>query len=627
MKHALILLSCLMLIAAPAVAAQPPTVANPAARQALFGDLHLHTSFSFDAWGWMGVKTTPDEALRFARGEPVIYKGRRVTRTEAPLDFVALTDHSEFFGVLKQLDDPNSDFSKSAIGQKFRGDPQQAFAALDHARNLGQPIPGFNPDAAIKAAWREEIEAVKNNYQPGKFTTFLGYEWTFMPHGYNLHRNVIFDGDDPPLPFSSQNVKGPEDLWSYMEKVRAGGLDVIDIPHNSNASNGLMFDWSDSFGRPIDAAYARRRMLNEPIAEMYQNKGQSETLPELSPEDPDADFRVMDRLLTAAQIRSKPHGSYLREAEGRGLLLQRMVGVNPFKVGFVGGSDFHNGLSLSAEEDFAGGNFGVPSDVFLPTQERGRKILAPPSLSALFGNGTASGPVLSSPDVAPFPVNNAGLTGVWADRNDRPSIFAAFRRKEVFATSGTRISVRLFGGWDYSPALLAHADWVSEAYNSGVPMGGDLPVAPGAAKAPRFVVWAAKDPRGANLDRVQIIKVWLQGDGYKEEVFEVAHAGNRTPDRITGRVPSIGNTVNLKTATYQNTIGAAELAVVWQDPKFDPSQPALYYARALEIPTPNWTTVLAVKLGLPLATSAPATIQERAATSPIWYAPAKVAGD
>jgi hypothetical protein len=609
----------------PAVKPAGPAKADRAAaiagqRHAYFGELHLHTSYSFDAWGLMATKTTPDDAYRFAKGEGVDYNGQ-IIRRAWPLDFTAVTDHSENMGLLNALDDPNSDLSKSEIGQAIRKDPAKSFYMLREANEHGRTIPGLDPVTAAKGAWAREVAAANANYQPGKFTTFIGYEWSQMNGGkYNLHRNVIFSGDKAPLPWTSADSPRPEDLWTYLEKNRAQGLEALAIPHNANASNGLMYDWNMSDGRPIDQAYAERRARNEPLTEIVQNKGQSETLPELSPNDEFANFEVYDVLITQRDVKGKVNGSYIRQAFGRGLVIQQKVGNNPYKYGVVGGSDWHNGITTSDENATAGSPGGIDPKVNLPDGDRAKKLLGIIQTRAMIDDDAAKAGRL--PAIANLMINgSAGITGVWAEENTRASIFAALKRKETFATSGPRLRVRFFGGWDFTPAMLKTADWTRQAYRTGAPMGGDLPFRPAGAGAPSFIVQAVKDPDGANLDRIQIVKVWLENGDYKEKVFDVALSGGRKVDPRTGKAPAVGSTVDLKTATYKNTIGAATLQTVWRDPEFDAAKPAVYYLRALEIPTPRWTTYLAVKRNLPIPTTSPATLQERAYSSPIWFTP------
>ena len=581
-------------------------MAQPADRQALFGDLHLHTSFSFDAWAKYGLKITPEQAYRFARGEPIDYLGQAVRRAE-PLDFMAVTDHAEYMGALNQLDDPNSAASQSEFGKKYRTNGRAGFAVIVEYNKRHEPVPGIPIEASLASAWGEQVAAANRNYVPGKFTTFIGYEWTSMWEGkFNLHRNIIFKGDQAPLPFTSQQSDNPEDLWTYLEATRARGQEVIAIPHNSNASGGLMFDWNALSGKPIERAYAERRQRNEPLIEIYQSKGQSETLPELSSADEFAGFEVFDQLLMAGFVRSEPNGSYMRQAHGRGLIIEKRTGINPFQLGVVGGTDFHNGLSTAAENAYGGDAGGVDPTAEPPSVERAREILTP--------RGPGSNLDLTTK-------GSGGLTGVWAERNDRDAIFAALQRRETFATSGTRIKTRLFVGWDYPRDLTRRAGWPATAYRDGVAMGGELAAAPKAGQRPRIAVWALKDPNGANLDRIQIVKLWLEGDEAKERVIDVAWSGTRKPDRRTGKVGAVGNTVDLKTAAWRNSIGATELQAVWEDTTFDPVSPAIYYARVLEIPTPRWSTLLAIARNLPLLTTTAPTIQERAWTSPVWYHP------
>jgi hypothetical protein len=612
----------------PAIRAEAPTGAatnvaeaapvDPSARRAFYGELHLHTAYSFDAWGLMGTRIGPDEAYRFARGERVNYGGKLIRRGW-PLDFMAVTDHSENMGLLNQLDDPTTAFAKSEIGQEILKNPIKSFYMLREARYQHREIPGLNSKEAARSAWAREVAAANANYQPGKFTTFIGYEWSQMNEGrYNLHRNVIFKGSEAPLPFTSADSGKPEDLWSYLEANRAQGRDVIAIPHNANGSNGLMYDWVMSDGRPIDEAYAQRRLMNEPLSEISQNKGQSETLPELSPNDEFANFEIWDVLITQRDTKSKPNGSYVRQAYGRGLVIADKVGANPYKFGVVGGADFHNGISASDEKAYAGSPGPIDPDNLPDGDEAKRRLGIIQTRSLIDDDAEHEGraPMINNPLLS----GSSAITGVWAEANNRESIFAALKRKETFATSGTRLRVRFFGGWNFASGMFGRGDWVREAYRTGAPMGGDLP-AGRAGGAPTFIVEAVKDPDGANLDRVQVVKVWLDGGDYREKVFDVALSGGRKVDPKTGRAPSVGTTVDIAKGTYSNTIGAAQLRAVWRDPQFDPRTPAVYYLRAIEIPTPRWSTLLAAKRGLPVPTTAPATIQERAWSSPIWYTP------
>jgi hypothetical protein len=603
--------------AAEAEASRPAAASD---RRAYFGELHLHTGYSFDAWSLMGTKTTPDQALKFAAGQTVPI-GQTHAHRAWPLDFAAVTDHSENMGVMNQLDHPPNAFAASEIGKAILKDTTQAFYMLKNAVDHHAPLPNMNARQAVKNTWDMEIQAANANYRPGRFTTFIAYEWSSMNQGkYNLHRNVIFNGDKAPLPFTSADSPKPEDLWTYLEKTRASGIEALAIPHNGNVSGGLMYDWNNSEGRPIDEAYAQRRALNEPLTEIVQNKGQSDTLPELSSSDEFANFEVFDHLLTHPEETSKPHGSYIREAFGRGLVIQQKVGVNPYKMGVVGASDIHNGLSTSDESGMAGGPFGIDPKTMLPDTETAKhRLNLLPTPSLIDEANEAAGKPHMNEDSTIF--SSAGITGVWAEHNTREAIYAALKRKETFATSGTRIRVRAFGGWGIEPGVLARPDWVAKAYASGTPMGGDLPTRRGSAKAPSFILQAMKAPDSGNLDRIQVIKVWLDGGAYKEKVFDAVLSGGRKVDPRTGKAPKVGDTVDLKTGAYKNTIGAPVLQSVWRDPEFDAAVPAVYYVRVLEIPTPRWTTLLAIKRHLPFPPNRDKTIQERAWTSPIWYTP------
>jgi hypothetical protein len=596
-----------------ALAADPVTTVHAAVpenplRNAYFGDLHLHTSYSFDAYVLMGTTSDPEIAYRFASGERVEYLGQMVQRGE-PLDFLAVTDHSENIGVFNQLDDPNSAVSNSEQGKALKqamdsGADQNARIAVMR-RFVSVPDQGLPADlpAVSASAWDREISAANRYYQPGKFTTFVAYEWTSMLDGANLHRNVIFKGDSAPAPFTSNDSKNPEDLWAWLEKIRKQGYEAIAIPHNGNASNGLMYDWTTLDGRPIDRAYAQLRQANEPLTEISQIKGSSDTHPMLSPTDEFANFEIYDHLLATTRP-SKAPGSYVRDALSRGLLLQRIVGVNPYKYGVEGGSDLHGALSVSAQADYAGNTAGANLGGGRPTKEQAVGILGNADPSALLLITTAG-----------------NLTGAWAESNTRDSIYNALRRKETFATTGTKLKVRFFGGWSIDKALFKRGNWVKTAYETAVPMGADLPANQNRTAAPSFVLWALKDPNAGNLDRIQVIKVWEERNHQKEKIFDVAWSGDRKPDAKTGKLVSVGSTVDLSTGKYTNTIGAAELKSVWTDPDFNPEHLAAYYLRVLEIPTPRWSTLLAIQNGLPIPKAVDATEQQRAWSSPIWYTP------
>ncbi|MFT4047228.1 MAG: DUF3604 domain-containing protein [Solimonas sp.] len=583
-----------------------PVASSAAEPQAYFGDLHLHTSMSFDAFA-MRTDTLPEDAYRYARGEQIDYIGQKIRR-RAPLDFLAVTDHSEYLGALRAADDPQGPLAYLGVGEILR-DP--AIKLRDRFRKLGaalmpggKPAPELVSDAFIHDNWQRQIDAAEKYYQPGRFTTFVAYEWTSMPDGANLHRNVIFRGPNyPQRPFSATDSLRPEDLWTYMENQRAQGIEVLDVPHNANASDGRMFAYEDSAGAPISRDYAQARLRNEPVVEITQHKGTSETNPLLSPADEFASFELLEYMLNAPRL-SRPDGSYVRQALSRGLEIEARVGVNPYRFGIVGGSDFHSGASATEEFNFTGatGLNDNPADA--------RRWLNEPIDPQQPAAATA---ILASA---------SGLTGVWAEANTREAIFAALKRGEVFATSGPRIRLRLFAGWQYPPDLIGRRGWAARAYADGVTMGGDL-APPAQAGAPTLAVQALKDPESGNLDRIQIVKVWLKDGRSQEQVFDVAWAGERQRDVKTGKLPPIGSTVDVNHASYVNSIGATELATVWRDPQFDAAAPAVYYARVLEIPTPRWTTYLAVRSGLPLPQLVPPAIQERAWSSPVFYRPGR----
>jgi hypothetical protein len=526
-------------------------------------------------------------------------------KIDTPLDWAGVTDHAEYVGVTRLANDPNSPISKLPVAQPLilKNDSIAEFQRvfLYAVNNLigKPPIKALMSPEVASTVWKNNIELAKKANEPGKFTAFCSYEWTAMPNSMNLHRNIFFKDCTkvPDMPFSALDSYHPEDLWNWMDRQRKAGHELLAISHNANLSDGRMYPTDvDSKGRPIDAAYAASRDRNEPLIEMKQMKGTSETHPLLSPNDEFANFEIMSFLLgdPAGRI---PHivGSYARQALKDGLTMQDAKGFNPYRLGFAAGSDSHNTAVPYRQDNFFG--------------------------QAGITDGTAqlrlSGRVFGGMD--PRIIGTGGLTGVWAEENTRASIFEAMQRKETFAVSGPRLKVRLFGGWGFTPDMMASRDWVKTGYANGVPMGGDLP--PATAKAPTFMVWAVKDPTSGNLDRIQIIKGWTKSGQSFEKVFDVAWAGDRKPDKFTGIIPPIGSTVDIANATYTNTIGSVELKVVWSDPEFDPSLHAFYYARVLEIPTPRWTTIQAKQLGVAPTDVVPPTLQERAWSSPIWYTP------
>ena len=576
-------------------------------REAYFGETHVHTSWSLDAW-LGGNRTDPGDAYRYFKGEAIKHPLGYDVKIDTPLDWAGVTDHSEYVGVIRLANDPSSPISKVPAAQplilKSNSTDEKNRVFLYAVKLMGgPPVKALMLPSVAGTVWKQNIEMAQKANQPGKFTAFCSYEWTSTPNNMNLHRNVFFKDCDkvPVMPFTALDSHHPVDLWNWMDAQRKAGNELLAISHNANLSDGRMYPTEvDSKGRPIDAAYAASRDRNERLIEIKQIKGQSETHPLLSPNDEFAGFEIMSILLgdPAGRI---PHivGSYARQGLKDGITMQDTKGYNPYKFGFGAASDSHNTAVPYRQNNF----FGQAGEADGTAKER------------------MSGRLFAGMD--PRVVGPAGLTGAWAEENTRASIFDAMQRKETFAVSGPHIRVRFFGGWEYAADMLADTAWVKAGYAKGVPMGGDLP--PAKAKAPTFVVWALKDPTSGNLDRIQVVKGWTTNGQSFEKIFDVVWAGDRKPDKWTGVVPPIGSTVDLEAASYTNSIGAVELKRVWTDPEFDPSLHAFYYARVLEIPTPRWTTIQAKEEGIAPPDVVPATVQERAWTSPIWYTPSPVA--
>jgi len=578
-------------------------------RNAYFGDFHIHTSWSFDAFIY-NVRTTPDDAYRYGKGEAIPHVSGNPIQLQRPLDFLAVTDHSEYLGVMMQMKDETNPLSQLEIAKSINDpDPtisKKSFGKIGFSIATNWPYKELIKKDIIQSTWKKNIAAADRHYEPGKFTTFPAYEWTSSPAAYlnwpmyakNMHRNVIFKGGKVSgMPFSSFDSQNPEDLWKWMELQRTKGIDLMAIPHNANISDGKMFAPTTNDGNKMDVAYTQARMRNEPVAEVTQIKGTSMAHPALSPNDEFADFEIYQYTLGRSEprVQSQPKGSFVREAFKDGLALAQDIGGNPFKFGVIGSTDCHNGAS-NIEEDNQIGKSGLQDptpEVRMSDMKSGERI--------------RKGAV-------------GGVAGVWAKENTREAIFEAFQRKEVFATSGPRIKVRFFASWDFDTLSFEQSNWDSLAYEAGVPMGGDLDkVVTNSQKTPSFLIAATKDSEGANLDRVQIIKGWVDKDGQtQEKIFNVAWSNNREQS-ADGNIPVVGNTVDVKTATYTNNIGAISLQTIWEDPEFDASLSAFYYLRVLEIPTPRWTTYDAAELKVDLPTEVPATIQERAWSSPIWY--------
>jgi hypothetical protein len=570
-------------------------------RDVFFGQTHSHTAWSIDAYLIGNHIAGPEEAYKYSLGMPVRHPmGFNVKLKGRPLDFHGVTDHSEYVGVIALANDPKSDFSKLPIAKKLIAKTPEDFNRVFKwiAGSMNNPIKELIDPKIAGNIWQQNIAIADKYYKPGKFTTFVAYEWTSAPNNQNMHRNIFFRDSKkvPALPFTCLDSSKPEELWAWMDAQRKQGNELLAISHNANLSNGLMFPVDvDDRGRPIDVAWAESRMRNEFLTEIHQVKGTSETHPELSPTDEFANYEIMNFLIGVDNSTSKLYGSYIRQAWQNGMALQQSRGFNPFKMGVVGASDSHNTVIPYSQ----GNNFG--SHGFTDAKPELR-------LSDKANSGMVA-----------LQTSTSGLAGVWAEENTRESIFDAMKRKEVYGTSGVRIKVRMFGGWEFGPEVLKQKDWVKTGYAKGVPMGGNLPAPK--AKAPSFVVWAVKDPEDGNLDRIQVIKGWTKSGQTFEKIYDVAWSGRRKPDPATGKVPAIGSTVDIKNASYTNTIGAVELKTVWMDPEFDPSLDAFYYVRVLQIPTPRWSTYDAKKLGVAPPSDVATTVQERVWSSPIWYSP------
>lgn len=585
-----------------------------------FGDTHLHTSVSLDA-GAFGARLGPREAYRFARGEEVTASSGQPVKLSRPLDFLVVADHSDGMGLFPMLlsgdpavmGDPQGREWNEMIRSGRGGE-----AAIDIITNFGlgtisdafMPLPGSRP---YRTTWDGIIKAAEEYNDPGSFTAFIGFEWTSNTGGNNLHRNVIFrdnaDRASQVEPFTTQKPLGsdnPRDLWQWMADYedKTGGQ-VLAIAHNGNLSNGIMFPVIESFtGRKVDRNYVEQRARWEPLYEMTQTKGDGEAHPFLSPNDEFANFETWDKGNldgSAAKQKSMLEFEYARSAWKNGLKLEQELGTNPYKFGAIGSSDAHTGLAAMEEENF----FGKTA-----TQEPG-----PHRMTATFFGNKDTGVTIMD-----WEVSASGYAAVWATENTREALWDAMYRKETYATTGPRMAVRLFGGWDFEESDAHNRLPAHVGYSKGVPMGGDLRAAP-SGKVPSFLVAALKDPLGANLDRYQIVKGWMDAKGQLQEiVYDVAWSGDRAPD-AGGKLPPVGNTVDLENASWTNTIGAPELIAVWSDPDFDPKQRAFYYGRVLEIPTPRWTAYDAKRFGNEPLDGTTMVLQERAYTSPIWYTP------
>jgi len=563
-----------------------------------FGEEHIHTSASPDAFA-IGNRGTWADTYNYAMGKEIKLSttGKSIKR-RTPLDFIGITDHAEYLDVLPMLVDPNSIFAGSSMSKLLTEDPIKAVNMVIGSLISGVPYEELVDPELILSNWKRYVKTANEFYKPGEFTTLIAWEWTSIPDGRNMHRNVFFRDEGPEAPFTAFDSYYPEDLWTFQEINRNLGHDNIAIPHNGNVSDGWMYSYYKFLEGPIDARYARRQQLNEPLTEVIQTKGQSETHPHLSPNDEFASFELFQNLINVAMPGAVKH-SYIRQGLVLGMMIEEKVGYNPYKFGFAGGSDSHSSYSPNEEFNFNGSHATL--------DDTPKKRLDPRT--------NASGDL-------PGAVGSGGITAVWAEENTRESIFDAMKSKETYGTSGTLIKLRFFGGWNFSKEFLNDANFIEKAYIHAVPMGRDLRTKPKDSKSPSFLIWALKDPESGNLDRIQIVKGFKNKWGRPaDKIYDVAWSGDREIDSKTGKLPPVGNTVNIKKATYTNSIGSSQLSVVWTDPDFNPDEKAVYYVRVLEIPTPRWSTYDAAKTGVDIPEGLPPTIQERAWSSPIWYSP------
>jgi hypothetical protein len=582
--------------------------------QILWGDTHLHTAISVDA-GTMN-RIGQEDAFRFARGEEITTTHGLRVKLSRPLDFLVISDHAEMYGLMPQLLSGDPEVLATEAGRKWykeliSGDNDRVFAtAMEIVASLSKKDPPIKNDKAVRNAWNAYTALADRYNDPGRFSAIIGFEYTTMG-GNNLHRNVLFRGDATEanrlVPFSQFDSQNPEDLWKFLDNFKKDtGAEVLAIPHNGNLSNGRMFSVNTFNGKPLTREIAELRASLEPIIEVTQIKGDSEAHPMLSPNDEFADYETWDRSNlngTEAKTPEMLQYEYTREALKTGLKLERQLGVNPFKVGMIGSTDAHTSVSAVEEENFFGKHSGVEPE---PQRWEHVVIEAPDPNFTIMGWQQAA----------------SGYAGVWATENTREAIFDAMMRKETYATSGSRMIVRFFGGWDFTAEDTETRLPAGAGYTKGVSMGGDLRKGPD-GKSPSFLVAALKDPYSGNLDRIQIVKGWMNKDGKTEEkVYDIVWSDDRKPG-ADGKLPPVGNTVNVAKATWKNTIGSPELIGVWTDPEFDAKQPAFYYTRVIEIPTPRWTAYEALRFNVKMDPEVPMTTQERAYTSPIWYTPAK----
>ena len=628
-------------------------------RNPYYGDLHVHTKYSFDAYVF-GVTASPDDAYRYAKGEGVKHPLGYEMKLREPLDFYAVTDHGFYMGMIQAYADTTTDISQNEFAEPFHnlnrldnltvesaGERSNIFSSVLGAAII-QPYPDWHPkllrayltrntqgalqsfDYDIhKSAWADVARSANEHNDPGHFTTFIGYEFTTSTdiEGGNLHRNVIFNSSKASIrPWTRIDSINPEDLWTWQDKLRDKGVDTIAIPHNSNGSNGQMFEMESFKGNALDIEYANKRMRNEPLVEITQVKGTSDTHPLLSPDDEWADFEIMDvRVGSRPPTYSKPSGSYVREAYLNGLTLEFTKQGNPYKFGLIGSTDTHV-VAASLDESNFWSKVGLLDG---DPENRGSVPLKEENIERLDEYMRAFNQPVSRVSLEQGEYANTGFTqwgasglaAAWAEENTRESIFNAFRRKETFATTGTRIAVRFFGGYNLSSIDLNSQSLVSEAYQKGVTMGSDL--LHNENKIPEFLVWAQRDKNGAPLQRIQIIKGWIDNNSGrpKEKVFDVVCSDGMQPDPITNRCPDNGARVNINDCSISTNVGSSELKTVWKDPEFAPDDKTFYYVRVLENPTCRWSTWDAIKAGYKPREGLHETIQERAWSSPIWYIP------
>ncbi len=583
-------------------------LSSMAQTQLLWGDTHLHTKLSPDAYMMGNRSLMPDDAYRYAKGLPVVNaKTRHRIKIHTPLDFLVVSDHAEYMGVVPKIFEGDLELAKTKVGAELMalvaaGEGRKAFFQMVETANRKTPYKEFISTSLRESVWEGVARAADSHNEPGVFTAFVGWEWSSITDGANLHRVVFMDeGADRAkkfVPYSLFDSDRPEALWAWLEKTeKETQANFVAIPHNGNVSKGKTFDTVDSDGNRIDQVYAKTRQRWEPVYEMTQIKGDGETLAALSPNDEFAEFETYSHAMdTRSGVDSKlkeDKGDYARSALLRGLKIEQEAGVNPYKFGMIGASDSHSGVS-AVEEDNFGGKFPVDS----------------------FPEGKTTG---LTPGVTGLDVSAAGLSAVWSSDNSRKSIMEAFKRREVYGTTGPRIQLQFFGGWDFSRTDADAKDFSAVGYRSGVPMGGQLFQAQ-AGSAPNFLIRAVKDPIDANLDRVQVVKGWLDSNGQtQEKVFNVLASDHRKI--VNNQVDAVGSTVNVKTASYRNSIGDAELTTFWVDPEFNPKQRAFYYVRVLQIPTPRHTLYASVAMKRAPDEGVEVEIQERAYSSPIWYTP------